>query len=77
MKNVSKRKNLQFTIETRRNTKDSVSPDTLEEAYMDKRDLDYKEYIEIAPGVYWVGFYDKKAGLHCNPYLIVAGRRPF
>ena len=64
---------MQPTIETRWNTKDSVSPDTLEEAFMDKQDLDYKEYIEIAQGVYWVGFYDKKAGLHCNPYLIVDG----
>lgn len=40
---------------------------------MEKRDLNYNEYIEIAQGVYWVGFHDKKAGLHCNPYLIVDG----
>ncbi|MCL1848658.1 MAG: MBL fold metallo-hydrolase [Clostridiales bacterium] len=33
--------------------------------------LDYNEYVEIAEGVYWVGFADKEAGLHCNPYLIV------
>lgn len=40
---------------------------------MNKHDLDYKEYIEIAEGVYWVGFYDEKADIHCNPYLIVDG----
>lgn len=40
---------------------------------MNKHDLDYKEYIEIAEGVYWVGFYDEKSNLHCNPYLIVDG----
>ena len=40
---------------------------------MDKQDLNYKEYVEIADGVYWVGFFDESAGLHCNPYLIVDG----
>ena len=38
---------------------------------MRDKDLDYNEYIEIADGIYWVGFADKSAGLHCNPYLIV------
>ncbi len=33
--------------------------------------LDYSEYIEIAQGVYWVGFADENMGLHCNPYLVV------
>jgi len=32
--------------------------------------LDYNDYIEIADGIYWVGFVDNKAGFHCNPYLI-------
>jgi len=32
---------------------------------------DYESPIEIENGVYWVGFYDRPAGLHCNPYLIV------
>ncbi len=32
---------------------------------------DYESAIEIENGVYWVGFYDRPAGLHCNPYLIV------
>ena len=36
-------------------------------------ELNYQEYIEIADGVYWVGFLDEKGGLHCNPYLIVDG----
>jgi flavorubredoxin len=33
--------------------------------------LNYNEPIEIAEGVFWVGFADTFAGLHCNPYLIV------
>ncbi len=33
----------------------------------------YDNALEIAPGVYWVGFYDKNAGFHCNPYLLVDG----
>ena len=37
---------------------------------MKKNGLDYNEYIEIADGIYWVGFADINAGLHCNPYLI-------
>lgn len=32
---------------------------------------DIEGSVEIAAGVYWVGFYDDQAGLHCNPYLIV------
>lgn len=32
---------------------------------------DYGGAVEIENGVFWVGFYDKQAGLHCNPYLIV------
>ena len=38
---------------------------------MADKELDYNDYVEIADGVYWVGFADKSAGLHCNPYLIV------
>ena len=37
---------------------------------MDINRLDYSEHVEIADGVYWVGFADKKARMHCNPYLI-------
>lgn len=32
---------------------------------------DYEGPVEISEGIYWIGFYDKQAGLHCNPYLIV------
>ena len=31
----------------------------------------YAEPIEIADGIFWVGFYDQQSGLHCNPYLII------
>ena len=34
---------------------------------------DYLEPIEVAEGVYWIGFYDEKATFHCNPYLLVDG----
>jgi len=36
-------------------------------------DTDYESAVEIAPGIFWVGFYDAPSGLHCNPYLIVDG----
>jgi flavorubredoxin len=29
--------------------------------------------IEVAEGVFWVGFHDPQAGLHCNPYVIIDG----
>ena len=35
-----------------------------------ENNLNYQDPILIAPGVYWVGFYDKPSGLHCNPYVI-------
>lgn len=38
---------------------------------MKKKNLDYERAVEIAPGIFWIGFYDKDSGLHCNPYLIV------
>lgn len=34
-------------------------------------DLNYEDPIEIAEGIYWVGFYDEDFYLYCNPYLIV------
>jgi len=40
---------------------------------MDHKEFDLNDYIEIADGVYWVGFADMDAGFHCNPYLIVDG----
>lgn len=33
--------------------------------------LDYDQPIKIAEGIYWIGYYDKETGLHCNPYLII------
>lgn len=38
-----------------------------------KNSLDYEKAIPIAENVYWVGFYDKPSGLHCNPYLMIDG----
>lgn len=35
--------------------------------------LDYDLPIKIAEDIYWVGFYDKPSGLHCNPYLVIDG----
>ncbi|MBI4138911.1 MBL fold metallo-hydrolase [Candidatus Uhrbacteria bacterium] len=34
---------------------------------------DYSKAIEIAPDVYWLGFYDPVANFHCHPYLIKVG----
>jgi flavorubredoxin len=33
--------------------------------------IDLESAVEIAEGIYWVGFYDEQSGLHCNPYLIL------
>lgn len=38
-----------------------------------KDNLQYANPIEIAEGVYWIGFADSKVGLYCNPYLIIDG----
>jgi flavorubredoxin len=32
--------------------------------------FDYSRPVEIAAGVFWVGFNDELEGLHCNPYLL-------
>ena len=37
-------------------------------------DLNYSRPIEIAEGVFWVGFYDVHPGSHCNPYFITDGK---
>ena len=39
----------------------------------DYSDEAYEKPIEIAEGIFWVGFYDSESGLHCNPYLIKDG----
>ncbi|MDY0042832.1 MAG: MBL fold metallo-hydrolase [Desulforhabdus sp.] len=36
--------------------------------------LDYSRSIQIAEGVFWIGFHDIQSGLHCNPYLITEGQ---
>ncbi|MGR9044263.1 MAG: MBL fold metallo-hydrolase [Gammaproteobacteria bacterium] len=36
-------------------------------------ELDYDEPIAITEDIYWVGFCDQKAQLHCNPYLLIDG----
>ena len=36
-----------------------------------KDGIDLDRSVEIAEGIYWVGYYDEQAGLHCNPYLVV------
>ncbi|MCC5815766.1 MAG: MBL fold metallo-hydrolase [Leptospira sp.] len=33
-------------------------------------EIDTNYAVEIAEGVYWVGFYSEEDALHCNPYLI-------
>lgn len=40
---------------------------------LDRKNLDYSGPVEVAEGIYWIGFADDNAGLHCNPYLIVEG----
>ena len=31
----------------------------------------YERPVKVADGVFWVGFHDAQAGLHCNPYIII------
>jgi two-component system cell cycle response regulator len=33
--------------------------------------MNYERAIEVAEGIFWVGFYDREAGFHCNPYLLI------
>jgi len=35
------------------------------------RELDYSNALNILRDIFWVGFYDKEAHLHCNPYLLI------
>ncbi|MCF7947422.1 MAG: MBL fold metallo-hydrolase [Spirochaetia bacterium] len=35
--------------------------------------ISYEEPIELAEGIFWVGYVDRERNLHCNPYLIVEG----
>lgn len=36
-------------------------------------DKKYDRPIQVAEGIYWVGFRDEKSNLTCNPYLVVQG----
>ena len=35
--------------------------------------IDHNNSVAITRDIYWVGFFDADADLHCNPYLIVDG----
>ena len=35
------------------------------------RELDYNKALPVTREIYWVGFYDQEADLHCNPYLLI------
>ena len=35
------------------------------------RSTDYSNNVAITREIYWVGFYDEEAHLHCNPYLLI------
>ena len=34
----------------------------------------YSKPVEVAQGIYWVGFHDPEELFHCNPYLLVDGQ---
>lgn len=34
---------------------------------------DYNDAAAVTREIFWVGFYDKEASLHCNPFLLVDG----
>ncbi len=36
--------------------------------------MDFDDAIPVAEHIYWVGFADERAHLHCNPYLLVDKR---
>lgn len=33
--------------------------------------IDYNNAVSVLRDTFWVGFYDKEADLHCNPYIII------
>lgn len=35
------------------------------------KNLDFDEAIAVTRDIHWVGFHDKEANLHCNPYLLI------
>ncbi len=38
---------------------------------MPHKSLNYDNAIAITKEIYWVGFYDEEAELHCNPYILI------
>lgn len=36
------------------------------------REPDYEGAVAVSREFHWVGFYDREAHLHCNPYLLIA-----
>lgn len=32
---------------------------------------DYDSHVAITKDIFWIGFYDEDANLHCNPYLLI------
>ncbi|MBI4665468.1 MAG: MBL fold metallo-hydrolase [Nitrospinae bacterium] len=40
---------------------------------MNSDDIDVSKPVEIAENIWWIGFNDKNAGFHCNPYLMIDG----
>lgn len=35
------------------------------------KNLDFDDAIAVTRDIYWVGFYDQEANLHCNPFLLL------
>ena len=35
------------------------------------KNMDFDEAIAVTRDIHWVGFFDKEANLHCNPYLLI------
>lgn len=38
---------------------------------MDTTSSVYDNYVAVADGIFWLGYYDKNSDLTCNPYLLV------
>jgi flavorubredoxin len=51
--------------------KQILSKEGIHMFHLQKDDIDLESSVEIADGIYWIGFFDEQAGLHCNPYLII------
>ena len=33
--------------------------------------INYDDAVAVSGDIYWVGYYDQEANLHCNPYLLI------